>query len=170
MTPSSVDSLATTVFDASAMLSFSKPAAVTKDVSLQFHIVLHLERDCAIEEAWQNLFYKYIIGCLRSLKCDLQAIGGAGDHVHLLVNLNSTDAPADVVRRLKLLSTSWVLRNAFCRNFAWREDYQAFTVSRSQSARVRRYIFNQKQHHRSFGAAEDYPSSWGCAPRNEIGV
>ncbi|HLM01333.1 MAG TPA: transposase [Pyrinomonadaceae bacterium] len=167
---SSVDSSATTVFDAPAMLSFSKPATTTNPLSLQYHIVFHLDKGGAIDEAWQNLFYKYIAGCLRALKCDLEAIGGAGDHVHLLVNLNSTDALADIVRRLKLLSQSWVRRNVLCSDFAWREDYQAFTVSLSQSGRVRRYIHNQKQHHRRFGSIENYPASWGCVPHGEICV
>lgn len=167
---SSVDSSATTVFDAPAMLQFSKPATVTKSVALKYHIVLHLEKDGQINEEWRRMFYKYIAGCLRALKCDLEAIGGSGDHIHLLVSLNSTHTLADVVRRLKLLSQSWVRRSILCRDFAWQDEFQAFTVSLSQSGRVKRYILNQKQHHHRFGSIENYPASWNCVPDNEIGV
>jgi REP element-mobilizing transposase RayT len=170
MVLSFVDSSATTVYDAPALLNFPEPATAAKSLSLNYHIVFHLDKDCLIGEEWRKMFYKYLAGCLRALKCDLEAIGGADDHVHLLVNLNSTDTLADVVCRLKLLSQSWVRRNISCRNFSWREDYQAFTVSSSQRGRVKRYILNQKQHHRQFGAVEDYPSSWGCVPHNEVGA
>jgi REP element-mobilizing transposase RayT len=168
MSLSTVDSSATTVFDAQAIVGFSKPATATKTLSLQYHIVFHLDKDCVIDDAWRKPFYKYIAGCLRALRCDLEAIGGADDHVHLLVSLNSTDTLADVVRRLKLLSQSWARRSGTCGNFAWQEDFQAFTVSLSQSGRVKRYILNQKQHHRRFGSIENYPASWGCAPHDEV--
>jgi putative transposase len=163
-----VDSSATTVYDAQALSIFPKQATAAKPLSLHYHIVFHLDKDCLINDEWRKVFYKYLAGCLRALKCDLEAIGGADDHVHLLVNLNSTDTLADVVCRLKLLSQSWVRRSVSCSNFSWREDYQAYTVSLSQNGRVKRYILNQKQHHRQFGANEDYPSSWGCVPHNEI--
>ena len=166
---STVDSSATTVCDAPALLNFPRQTTAAKPLSLQYHIVFHLDKDCVIDDEWRKPFYKYIAGCLRALKCDLEAIGGSGDHVHLLVSLNSTDTLADVVRRLKLLSQSWVRRNISCRNFSWREDFQAYTVSLSQSGRVRRYILNQKEHHRRFGAIENYPASWGCVPQNEVG-
>jgi REP element-mobilizing transposase RayT len=172
MMPLIVDCSATTVCDAPALLNFPKPAtAAPKPLSLQYHIVFHLDKDCQIDEAWRKNFYKYIAGCLRALGCDLQAIGGADDHVHLLVSLNSTHVLADVAQRLKLLSRSWVRRNtAAAGEFSWQEDYQAYTVSPSQSGRVKRYILNQKQHHRQFGSIENYPPSWGCVPHNGICV
>ncbi|HEX8370677.1 MAG TPA: transposase [Pyrinomonadaceae bacterium] len=170
MMQSSADASATTVCDAPALLNFPRQATAAKPLSLHYHIVFHLDKDCVIDEEWRRSFYKYIAGCLRALKCDLEAIGGAGDHIHLLVSLNSTDVLADVVRRLKLLSQSWVRRHISHRNFSWREDYQAFTVSQSQSGRVKRYILNQKQHHQRFGAIENYPASWGCVPHHDVCV
>ena len=137
MSLSSVDSSATTVFEAPAMLSFSKSATVTKPLSLQYHIVLHLDKNCAIDEMWRKNFYKYIAGCLRALKCDLEAIGGAGDHLHLLVNLNSTDALADVVRRLKLLSQSWVRRGVYRQPFAERARQALHSQSKAASPAFR---------------------------------
>jgi putative transposase len=157
-----VDSSATTICDAPVMFDFPKPAA--KPLSLHYHIVFHLDKDCLIDEQWRKTFYKYIAGCLQALDCDLEAIGGARDHVHVLVNLNSTHTLADVARRLKLLTRSWVKRKMPSQNFGWQEDFQAFTVSLSQRSRVKRYILNQREHHRRHGLAEDYPSSWGCVP------
>lgn len=161
-----VDSSATTICDTSVMFDFPKPAA--KPLSLHYHIVFHLDKDCSIDEHWRKLFYKYIAGCLQALGGDLEAIGGAGDHVHLLINLNSNDTLADVARRFKLLTRSWVKRKIPARDFAWQEDFQAFTVSLSQRGRVKRYILNQKEHHRRHGSAEDYPSSWGCVPQGGV--
>lgn len=166
-----VDSSATTVCDAPLMINFSKTeTTAAKPLSLHYHIILHLDKGCLIDEEWRQPLYKYIKGCLQALGGDLEAIGGAGDHVHLLVNLNSTDTLADVVRRLKLLTQSWVKRRIMCRDFVWREDYQGFTVSLSQRGRVRRYIINQKEHHRRFGLIENYPPSWGCVPHGEASI
>jgi hypothetical protein len=36
-----------------------------------------------------------------------EAIGGVEDHVHLLVSMKTTDAPADLVRDLKKASSLW---------------------------------------------------------------
>ena len=165
-----VDSSATTICDVAPLFSFPKPETTVKPLSLHYHIVFHLDKDCLIDEIWRKLFYKYINGCLHALGVDLEAIGGAGDHVHLLINLNSTDTLSDVARRLKLLTQSWVKRKALCRDFAWQEDFQAFTVSLSQRGRVKRYILNQREHHRRFGSSENYPSSWGCVPHGETCV
>jgi len=40
-----------------------------------------------------------------------EAVGGVEDHVHLLVSMKTTDAPADLVRELKKASSLWAKEN-----------------------------------------------------------
>jgi SOS response regulatory protein OraA/RecX len=60
------------------------------------------------------------------------------------------------VRELKLFSATFAARRLGAKNFAWREKYDAFTVSLSQVERVCAYIRRQKWLDRQ----ESYAESW----------
>jgi len=76
-----------------------------------------------------------------------EAVGGVEDHVHLLVSMRTTDAPADIVRELKKASSLWTTGH-FEPSFAWQEGYSIFTVSWTHVSVVHRYIVSQEIHHR----------------------
>lgn len=153
---SSIDySSATTVFDLPAMPGLfnrsMKPAAIkdaliAKQFSLHYHLVLHADRTSRIEEAWRVQFYKYIAGCLRAAGGEAEAIGGAGNHIHILFNVDSAVNLTDFVKRLKILTESWARRQKIAAGrFGWREDAQISTVSRSQKNQVRSSILNWRK-------------------------
>jgi putative transposase len=75
------------------------------------------------------------------------AIGGVADHVHLLVSLKTTIAPAEFVRELKKASSVWAA-DKHERQFAWQEGYGIFSVSGTHVEAVRDYIANQEEHHK----------------------
>jgi REP element-mobilizing transposase RayT len=55
----------------------------------------------------------------------------------------------DFLRELKSASSGWVHKTfPHLRAFAWQKGYGAFSVSHSQSDRVKRYIAGQEDHHR----------------------
>ena len=83
-------------------------------------------------------------------------IGGAQDHVHLLVGLRATHRIADVLKEIKASSSKWVHEQIKKRLFSWQEGYGAFTVSASQVAAVKNYIANQEEHHRKKTFQEEY--------------
>jgi len=85
-----------------------------------------------------------------------ESIGGASDHVHLLIGLRATHRLADVLRELKAVSSGWVDNEIGIRGFAWQEGYGAFTVSASQRGAVCRYIERQEEHHRTRTFREEY--------------
>ncbi len=92
------------------------------------------------------------------------AVGGGLDHVHLLLDLKPSVAVSDLVRGLKATSSSWV-RGRFNRGFAWQAGYAAFSVSKSQQARVVAYIEGQEQHHKRIDFESEYIS---LLKKNEI--
>jgi REP element-mobilizing transposase RayT len=67
----------------------------------------------------------------------------------VLFLLSRTRAVADVVGELKKGSTNWLheQRQAL-KDFHWQSGYGAFSVSRSHFPSVRKYIRNQREHHR----------------------
>jgi REP element-mobilizing transposase RayT len=84
------------------------------------------------------------------------AIGGIEDHAHLLIGLRSTHAIANVMRDVKAGSSEWVHDTVGKRLFGWQPGYFGVTVSPSHVERVKRYILNQEQHHRSKTFEEEY--------------
>ena len=92
--------------------------------------------------------YAAILAKCRELKCEHLAIGGMPDHVHLLVQLHTTIAVADLLKEVKgassHLMTHKIMPNGF---FKWQGAYGAFTIRKSEVLRVRAYIEHQKAHH-----------------------
>jgi putative transposase len=117
---------------------------------LLYHIVFSTKhRRPLIEESWEQRLYSYLGGILRNERGDLLAAGGMPDHIHLLLRARADLAPSDLIRILKSNSSVWVHENIPDQpDFAWQTGYSAFTVSNSATPDVKRYLANQKEHHR----------------------
>ena len=122
--------------------------------STHTNILLHIvfstkERAPMIQDELRDRLYRFMGGAIRSNQGVLHAIGGTTDHVHLLVGWNATGTIARLLQDIKGGSSRWV-HETFPghSSFAWQTGYAAFSVSQSQSGRVRRYIENQEEHHR----------------------
>ncbi len=81
--------------------------------------------------------------------CEMIAVGGIQDHVHVLLKMPTTVAIAEIVKRLKGGSTHVVTHAVQPGSFfKWQGSYGAFTVSRTHVPMVRAYVLNQERHHR----------------------
>lgn len=86
----------------------------------------------------------------------METVNGDIDHLHLLISLTPSQAPAKVANLLKGESSNWINRNQFIRSkFSWQRGYSVFSVSESQVAKVRKYIKNQEEHHRKKSYLEE---------------
>jgi REP element-mobilizing transposase RayT len=102
-----------------------------------------------IETDMREDLYSYIGGIMRKKNAKLISAGGMFDHIHLYASLPSTISVADFVNAVKSNSSRWIHEfSSRLRGFAWQEGYGAFSVSKSEEARVIRYISNQEEHHR----------------------
>ena len=81
------------------------------------------------------------------LRCEVIAIGGIEDHVHVLLRFAPTVVIADLVGRMKGAS-SYLAQQVLGHTFKWQGSYGAYSVSRFGLDRVRAYILNQEAHHR----------------------
>ena len=109
-----------------------------------------------IQAALRRKLHAYLGGIIRTGDGIAESIGGASDHVHLLIGLRVTHRLADVLRELKAVSSGWVHNEIGDRGFASQEGYGAFTVSASQRGEVRRYIERQEEHHRTRTFRDEY--------------
>jgi REP element-mobilizing transposase RayT len=92
--------------------------------------------------------YKYISSLVTKEEAKLLAIGGTYDHVHLLVQLDSTKSLPTFVRDVKAKSSKFInAENRGLDYFAWQKGYGVFSVSFSMVDTVKNYISKQEEHH-----------------------
>lgn len=89
--------------------------------------------------------------------CWVDVVNGTADHVHALFLLSPKIAVSDVLKQVKG-STSHEVNSTqlIPEKFAWQTGYGAFSVSESHVAKVREYIQNQEEHHRTLSFADEY--------------
>jgi REP element-mobilizing transposase RayT len=79
------------------------------------------------------------------------------EHLHLLLQLPSDRALADIAKNLKGESSHWINNQNFFRGkFRWQRGYGAYSVSESLVDTVMQYIENQEEHHKRRTFAEEY--------------
>ena len=84
----------------------------------------------------------------QELKCEVMAICGMPDHIHLLVRLHPTIAVADLLKGVKGASSHLVTHKvAVGEFFKWQGSYGAFTIGKGDVSRIKAYIERQKEHH-----------------------
>src|SRR6266403_701794 len=103
-------------------------------------------------EPWLTLnlrerLWPYLGGIAKQNQIRTLAIGGASDHVHVLLSLPATLSVAKAIQLLKGNSSKWI-RETFpkMRPFAWQEGYGAFSVGLSGVDATMAYIRNQANH------------------------
>jgi putative transposase len=70
--------------------------------------------------------------------------------MHVLCRLSRTVTLSRLVETMKTESSKWIKRHARgAPTFQWQAGYAVFSVSASNAARVKRYIENQDEHHRT---------------------
>ena len=78
-------------------------------VSLHYHVVYSTkDRRAFMDDSWREWFHAWLGGAVRSAGGVGEAVGGTGDHVHLLIERRSTYRLADVLRNLKGASSESV--------------------------------------------------------------
>lgn len=97
--------------------------------------------------------YQVLSDLTQRLECQLLALGGLEDHVHLVLRSPAKHAPADVAKSLKGASSTWarqVIRPHLplsAEPFDWQDNYACFSLSRSHLSRAIAYVQNQKRRH-----------------------
>lgn len=123
--------------------------------SLHYHVVFGTkERRPLLRAEWRTQLHQYMDGTIRGLGAVAETVGGVQDHVHLLMGLRTTHAPANLVRELKKASSIWVSEHHDPR-FAWQEGYAIFSVSWTHCASLKSYIGRQEEHHRRLSFVDE---------------
>lgn len=100
-----------------------------------------------ISPTWETELHKYLGGIIKNQGGEAIEINGMPDHAHVFAGLKPLPPLPDLMRELKASSSR--LAKQHNSNFSWQRRYAAFTVSESMSDAVRRYIREQKLHHKA---------------------
>ena len=128
---------------------------------LIYHIILRTAQGTSpIAEAYERDLYAYVLGFCNQHQCKLYRINGMADHIHLLVSLHPTIAVASFVHDLKIATSN--MMKASSEHFplfrGWEKGYCALTYSEADKEQVRRYIINQKEHHKKVSPRDELKS------------
>jgi len=129
-------------------------------MKIYIHITFHVKRNGSVvirEDDLPKLF-RYIDGIILNIGGKPFQIGGIETHVHILTVLPKRMTVPDFVRAIKANASRWIktLDNEYYANFSWQDGYGAFSVSPSAVSGTRKYIINQKQHHKQESYEAEY--------------
>lgn len=92
-----------------------------------------------------------IHGFLRSkaigLGATLFALDGTADHVHMVVSIPPAIAVAKFVGQVKAVASTRFNKSGLGGEFAWQEEYGAFSFDGKRLANYVTYVEQQKEHH-----------------------
>lgn len=112
------------------------------------------ERYPFITEHIEPKLHSYMAGIFKNKESPALKINSVPDHIHILFRLSKNHALAKVVEEVKKQSSKWMKKQG-TDGFTWQIGYGAFSVSSSKVEVVKKYILNQKQHHKSKNYKEE---------------
>jgi putative transposase len=92
--------------------------------------------------------FGYISGIIENNGARMIIAGGDADHIHILISIRRVDI-AELIGDIKRESSKWMKdQDPAFRKFYWQRGYGAFSIGQSQVPAAKRYILNQKEHHK----------------------
>jgi REP element-mobilizing transposase RayT len=113
-------------------------------------------RENTLNEESRERLYEYIFGIIKNNKSYCYKIGGTDDHLHIIIQIHTSIAPADLVKDIKLATNKYIKENGlFSRFQGWQEGYGLFTYQINAKENLIEYVNNQKEHHRKLSFKEE---------------
>jgi putative transposase len=126
--------------------------------SILVHIIFSTKnrQPMILDEIIKDL-HSYMAGISRAHDSHVHEIGGIEDHVHLLVSLPKTLSLSKLIEEIKKSSSKWIKTQGNQHaNFAWQNGYGAFSIGQSVYEELRKYIQNQKNHHKKISFQDEF--------------
>jgi REP element-mobilizing transposase RayT len=119
-------------------------------VNLMVHVIFSTKnREKLITSEIEPELFAYMGGILTNNESRLLDAGGTADHVHLLISQSKKVSLSSLMKDVKKDSSSWIkTEGKELRNFHWQDGYGGFSIGRSDLPRLKKYIADQKEHHR----------------------
>ncbi len=79
---------------------------------IHIHTVFAVQnRLSLIDKSWRNTLYQYMVTIIQNNGHKVLAIGGVGDHVHILFGFRPTESLSHLIQEVKRDSSAWINAN-----------------------------------------------------------
>jgi putative transposase len=113
----------------------------------------------SLDSKGRTELFKDMWGILINHKCHLYRINGVEDHIHIITSLHPSISLANLVKDLKLGSSSYIKEKGLFPMFnGWQDGYSAFTYSQEAKYNLIEYVKNQEKHHEKVSFREELVS------------
>jgi putative transposase len=122
-----------------------------------YHIVFSTKnRERTLMPDKRTQLFKYIWGVIEKKHSHPYYINGVEDHLHIATHIHPTIALSDLIKDIKLSTSSFISDNNILKYFGgWQDGYSAFTCSYKDKDRLIEYIKNQEVHHKKITYKEE---------------
>jgi len=107
-------------------------------------------REALLSKAVRRVLFAHVQkeGAEKAIR--IVAIDGVEDHIHCLVQLMPSQNLLQVVKSVRSFSAAWLNETRLLNvEFAWEEDYYAYSVSPSGIRQVIDFIGKQEEYHKT---------------------
>jgi len=105
-------------------------------------------KEAMITGNFEQIIYNKIEEKCEKYNFQKLAIGNTCDHIHSLIRVNPNQRISEFVKEVKG-ATSFIINKETDANLYWQNGYGVLSVSKYGVNKVKNYILNQKEHHRS---------------------
>lgn len=127
-------------------------------IKIWVHSILGTKNNTSlIKIDFEEKIYQIIHQEINKTKCVLNIMNGISNHVHLLFLLHPDKNIREVMHQIKGGSSYQINRSGIMKQkFLWQTGLSAYSVSESGIKTLRKYIQNQKEHHKKMTFEEEY--------------
>ncbi len=102
-----------------------------------------------IDDKIETPLFEYIGGVCKQMECNPIKVGGHENHIHILCLLSRKIAQMALLENIKKSSSKWIkTKGDEYSDFYWQDGYGIFSVNPTEIEVVKKYISNQKEHHK----------------------
>ena len=118
---------------------------------MYLHAIFHVKNnECLIRPEDEKELYAYMGGVVKLSHSIPIIINGTENHLHVLCILSKNISLSGFMEEIKTNSSRWIKTlGPHYRKFAWQGGYSGYSVSHSRVDVVKKYIANQKEHHKT---------------------
>jgi putative transposase len=105
----------------------------------------------------RETMWQHILTNGREKEIFIDFVNGHNDHCHCLVSLGAEQTISKIMQMIKGESAYWFNKqNIIDNKLEWQDEFFAVSVSESQLNKVRNYIKNQEEHHKTKTFRDEY--------------